>query len=46
MNSALYVAADKGIMMEELKEEIFEHLKLIRVYLKPQGKKKPIWKTL
>jgi small GTP-binding protein len=39
MGSALYVAADKGIMMEELKEEIFEHLKLIRVYLKPQGKK-------
>lgn len=37
--TALYVAADKGIMMDELKEEIFEHLKLIRVYLKPQGKK-------
>ncbi|CDG65585.1 MAG: hypothetical protein PWQ15_1836 [Methanobacterium sp.] len=39
MGDAIYVAADKGIMMDELKQEIFEHLKLIRVYLKPQGKK-------
>ncbi|MDO5836691.1 MAG: GTP-binding protein [Methanobacterium sp.] len=39
MGDALYIAADKGMMIEELKEEIFDHLKLIRIYLKPQGKK-------
>ena len=39
MQNALYIAADKGMMMDELKEEIFDHLKLIRIYLKPQGKK-------
>lgn len=36
---AIYIAADKGIMMEELKGEIFSRLKLIRIYMKPQGKK-------
>lgn len=39
MGDALYIAADKGMMIDELKEEIFDHLKLIRIYLKPQGKK-------
>ena len=36
---ALFVSADDGIMMEELKERIFVDLDLIRLYLKPQGKK-------
>ncbi len=39
LQDALYIAADKGVMVDELKEEIFEHLQLIRIYLKPQGKK-------
>ncbi|BDZ72140.1 OBG GTPase family GTP-binding protein [Methanobacterium petrolearium] len=39
MQDALYIAADKGMMVDELKEEIFNRLKLIRIYLKPQGKK-------
>jgi small GTP-binding protein len=39
MQDALYIAADKGMMMDELKGEIFNRLKLIRIYLKPQGKK-------
>lgn len=33
------ISADKKYNIEILKEEIFERLKLIRVYLKPQGKK-------
>lgn len=37
--NALFVSADDGIMMEELKERIFVDLDLIRLYLKPQGKK-------
>ena len=37
--NALFVSADDGIMMEELKERIFQDLDLIRLYLKPQGKK-------
>jgi hypothetical protein len=39
MQDALYIAADKGMMIDELKEEIFDRLKLIRVYMKPQGQK-------
>ena len=39
MPEALYIAADKGTMMDELKEEIFNRLKLIRIYMKPQGQK-------
>jgi len=39
MQDALYIAADKGMMVDELKGEIFNRLKLIRIYLKPQGKK-------
>jgi uncharacterized protein len=39
MQEALYIAADKGVMVDELKEEIFDLLKLIRIYLKPQGQK-------
>ena len=38
MPDALFIAADKGLKTEELKNEIFERLKLIRVYLKPQGR--------
>ena len=37
--NALFVSADDGVMMEELKERIFLDLNLIRLYLKPQGKK-------
>ncbi len=36
---SLFISADKGINVEELKEEIFQRLKLIRIYLKPQGRK-------
>ena len=36
---ALYIAADKQLNIDELKEEIFQRLELIRIYLKPQGKK-------
>lgn len=36
---ALFVSADDGIKMDELKERIFVDLDLIRLYLKPQGKK-------
>ncbi|HMK53386.1 MAG TPA: GTP-binding protein [Methanobacteriaceae archaeon] len=36
---ALYLAADKQINIDDLKEDIFQRLKLIRIYLKPQGKK-------
>jgi ribosome-interacting GTPase 1 len=39
MPEAILIAADKGINTEELKDEIFERLELIRLYLKPQGKK-------
>ena len=37
--NALFVSADDGIMMNELKERIFVDSDLIRLYLKPQGKK-------
>ena len=36
---AMFVSANEGIMMEELKERIFKDLNLMRLYLKPQGKK-------
>ena len=39
MPEAMFIAADKGINIEDLKDEIFERLELIRLYLKPQGKK-------
>jgi len=39
MPEAIFIAADKGVNTEELKDEIFERLELIRLYLKPQGKK-------
>ncbi len=39
MHEALYMAADKGMGVDGLKEEIFERLKLIRIYMKPQGQK-------
>lgn len=35
----LPISADKGYNLETLKEEIFNRLKLMRIYLKPQGKK-------
>ena len=39
MPKAIFIAADKGINTDGLKDEIFERLELIRLYLKPQGKK-------
>jgi small GTP-binding protein len=36
---AIYIAADRGLMVQELREEIFNCLKLIRIYMKPQGQK-------
>jgi len=36
---AMFVSANEGIMMDELKERIFKDLNLMRLYLKPQGKK-------
>ncbi|MGZ7070630.1 MAG: OBG GTPase family GTP-binding protein [Methanobacterium sp.] len=39
MEDALFISADKGINVEELKRVIFDKLDLIRIYLKPQGKK-------
>jgi ribosome-interacting GTPase 1 len=39
MPEALYISADKGVMVQELREEIFNRLKLIRIYMKPQGQK-------
>ncbi len=35
----IYISAEKGINIEYLKRKIFESLELIRIYLKPQGKK-------
>lgn len=34
---AIYIAADRGYNIPLLKDKIFEKLKLIRIYLKPQG---------
>ena len=39
MPEAIFIAADKGINTDGLKDEIFERLNLIRLYLKPQGRK-------
>lgn len=39
MPDAIYISADKQINMENLKRKIFDKLALIRIYLKPQGKK-------
>ncbi|MDO8871061.1 MAG: GTP-binding protein [Methanobacteriaceae archaeon] len=36
---AIFISADQKINIDNLKDEIFERLKLIRIYLKPQGKK-------
>lgn len=36
---AIYIAADRGYNIDLLREKIFEKLKLIRIYLKPQGRK-------
>ena len=33
------ISADKGLNIDALKEEIFDRVDLIRVYLKPQGRK-------
>lgn len=39
MPDAMFISANKQINVEELKREIFDKLALIRIYLKPQGKK-------
>ncbi len=39
MSDAMFISANKQINVEELKREIFDKLALIRIYLKPQGKK-------
>jgi hypothetical protein len=39
MPDALLVAADQGLNIDKLKDKIFNILKLIRIYLKPQGRK-------
>ena len=39
MQDAIFISANKQINVEELKREIFDKLNLIRIYLKPQGKK-------
>lgn len=36
---ALLIAADRGIHINQLKEDVFDKLQLIRIYLKPQGRK-------
>lgn len=38
-NEALFISAKKGIGLSELKKEIWRRLDLIRIYLKPGGKK-------
>lgn len=39
MQDAMFISANKQINIEELKREVFDKLALIRIYLKPQGKK-------
>ena len=39
MSDAIFIAADQGLNIDELKEEIFKKLELIRIYLKPQGRR-------
>jgi hypothetical protein len=39
MPDAIFIAADQGLNMEKLRDTVFENLKLMRVYLKPQGRK-------
>ncbi len=39
MPDAIFISANKQINVEELKREIFDKLALIRIYLKPQGRK-------
>lgn len=39
MSNVLFIAADQGLHINKLKEEIFNKLELIRIYLKPQGRK-------
>jgi small GTP-binding protein len=36
---AIYIAADRGYNIDILRDKIFEELNLIRIYLKPQGRK-------
>lgn len=36
---ALFIAADKGLYMDKLRQQIFLKLRLMRIYLKPQGRK-------
>lgn len=36
---AIYIAADQGYHIDQIQEEIFQQLELIRIYLKPQGRK-------
>jgi len=39
MSDAIFISADKQINMEDLKRKMFDKLALIRIYLKPQGRK-------
>jgi len=39
MPDAVFISANKQVNVEKLKREIFNKLELIRIYLKPQGKK-------
>ncbi|MBI5680059.1 MAG: GTP-binding protein [Methanobacterium sp.] len=39
MPDAMFISANKQINVEELKKETFNKLELIRIYLKPQGRK-------
>ncbi len=39
MSDAIFISANKQVNIEKLKKETFDKLALIRIYLKPQGKK-------
>ena len=39
MPDAVFISANKQINVEKLKKEVFNKLALIRIYLKPQGRK-------